>query len=474
MTDKKAKVALVNPPLSKGVYRHQPYLPINLAYLAAVLERDGHEVSVTDCSAVDMDYEKLKTTLASLNPDLVGITSMVPTTPSALKSANVAKEACPNTKVVMGGLHATFMDEEFLNEEAAIDIIVRGEGEQTLTELAAMAANPNLKKLSAIDGVTFRRGGKVVRTPDRAFIENLDDLPFPAFGYFPLDNYRLFGRKILPAITGRGCPYRCSSCITPKMFRGTFRLRSPKNVVDELELGKNKFGAEAFSFYDDTLTFDRNRILEICDQIKSRKLDLPWDCQTRVDKVSKEILAKMREAGCQQILFGVESGCQKILDNINKQTTVEQNEKAIKLAKEAGIFVTISMIIGYPGETKTSLKETLDFIKKVKPDDACLCIVTPYPGTEIRAYVESQKWKMASDWSLYDLTSCVFEDPDLPSEELIKFRDTFCDKFYSPGYICRQYLRRNSYSRIMARTALNHMFWRVKNKTSHKTTSKQQ
>jgi anaerobic magnesium-protoporphyrin IX monomethyl ester cyclase len=214
--------------------------------------------------------------------------------------------------------------------------------------------------------------------------------------------------------------------------------------------------------------------LEICEEIKSRKLDLPWDCQTRVDKVSKEILTKMSEAGCQQILFGVESGCQKILDAINKQTTVEQNEKAIKLAKEAGIFVTMSMIIGYPGETQSSLTETLGFIKRVKPDDVCLCIVTPYPGTEIRAFVENQGWKMSSDWSLYDLTSCVYENPELPSEEILKFRDTFYDKFYSPSYICRQYLRRNSYSRIMARTALNHMFWRIKHKTSRKKTAEQQ
>jgi anaerobic magnesium-protoporphyrin IX monomethyl ester cyclase len=464
MTEKKAKVTLVNPPIIKGVYRHQPYLPINLAYLAAVLEREGHEVTVLDCAALDMNHEKLRATLISLEPNLVGITSMVPTTPSALQSAHVAKEACPNSKVVMGGLHATFMDEQILNQEAAVDIIVRGEGEQTVLELASLASNTDLKKLPAIDGITFRNKGQVVRTQDRALIENLDELPFPAFGDFPLEKYRLFGRKIIPAITGRGCPFRCSSCVTPKMFHNTFRLRSPKNVVDELELDKNKFGAEAFSFYDDTLTFDRKRIIEICDEIKSRKLDVPWDCQTRVDKVSKEILAKMREAGCQQILFGVESGCQKVLDAINKQTTVEQNEKAVKLAKAAGIFVTMSMIIGYPSETQSSMKETLEFIQRVKPDDVCLCIVTPYPGTEIRAFVETQGWKMASDWSLYDLTNCIFENPDLPSEEIMKFRDTFYDKFYSPSYIFRQYLKRNSYSRIMARTALNHLFWRIKKK----------
>jgi anaerobic magnesium-protoporphyrin IX monomethyl ester cyclase len=461
MTDK-VKVALVNPPLMKGVYRHQPYLPINIAYLAAVLEKAEHEVAVMDCSAVGMDHEKLGAMLASLEPNVVGITSMVPTTPSALISARVAKEVCPKAAIVMGGLHATFMDEQFLNEEAAIDIIVRGEGEQTILELADYVSKSRLEKLGEVAGITFRKNGHIVRTPDRAFIQNLDDLPFPAYRYFPLDKYRLFGRKFLPVITSRGCPFRCSSCVTPRMFRKTFRLRSPKNVVDELELGKNMHDAEAFSFYDDTLTFDKKRISEICDEIKNRKLDLPWDCQTRVDKVSKEILAKMREAGCQQILFGVESGCQRVLDAINKETSVEQNEKAVKLAKEAGIFVTISMIIGYPSETPSSLKETIDFIQRVKPDDVCLCVATPYPGTKLRAFVEEKEWKMSSDWSLYDLTNCVFENPDLPCAEIRKFRDAFYDSFYSPSYVVRQFLKRNCYSRIMARTALNHLFWRIK------------
>lgn len=461
MVDRKSvKVALVNAPILKGTSWHQIYLPINLAYLAAVLEKGGHEVTVIDCPALKIDHERLRAELVSFEPNVVGISSMTPTIPSAFLSARVAKEASPDTKVVLGGLHATFMDEQILNEEAAVDVVVRGEGEQTMLELAQNLSDS--KSLRTVDGITFRSNKHTVRTPDRPCIQNLDELPRPAYRYFPLDMYRLFGRRVLPVVTSRGCPFNCSFCVTPGMFRSTFRMRSPKNVVDELEWLKDNWGAEAISFYDDMLTFDKQRIYEICEGIKSRKIDLPWDCQSRVDTVSREMVFKMREAGCEEIFFGVETGSQQILDTMGKKTSIEQNEKAIKWAKEAGIFVAISVVIGYPGETRYTIKQTLDFIRRVKPDDAFLCVATPSPGSELYTLIENKGWKMSPDWSLYDLSNPVFENPDLPSEEIRKIRKEFCNSFYSPLYVFRQLLRRNSYSKIMARAAMNHILWRIK------------
>jgi anaerobic magnesium-protoporphyrin IX monomethyl ester cyclase len=457
---KSIKVALVNSPILEGASWHEIYLPINLAYLAAVLEEDGHEITVIDCPALHFDHEKLKAELASFEPDMIGISAMTPTIPSAFLSARAAKEVCPNTTVVLGGLHATFMDEQILNDEAAVDIVVRGEGEQTTLELARNSSDSN--SLRKIDGITFRSNKQIIRTPDRPCIQNLDELPRPAYKYFPLDKYLLFGRRVLPVVTSRGCPFNCSFCVTPRMFHHTFRMRSPKSVVDELEWLRDVYKAEAFSFYDDMLTYDKQRIYEICDGIKSRKLNLPWDCQSRVDTVSREMLFKMREAGCEEIFFGVETGSQQILDTMGKKTSIEQNEKAIKWAKEAGIFVAISVVIGYPGETRDSIKQTLDFIRRVKPDDAFLCVATPSPGSELYTIIKNKGWKMASDWSLYDLSNPVFESPSLPAEEITKIRKEFCNSFYSPLYVFRQLLRRNSYSRIMARAALNHLLWRAK------------
>jgi len=458
---RKAKTSLVNPPPLKGVYRHQLYLPMGLAYLAAVLEEDGHEVTVIDCPALEMNLEQLKTKLASIEPNVIGITAMTPTIQSALLSARAAKEACPDAMVVLGGPHATFMDEQVLAEEEAVDIVARGEGEETLLELAQNVSNP--KGLNRIEGITFRNNGQTIRTPNRPFIQNLDELPRPAYKYFPLEKYRLFGRRMLPIMTSRGCPSQCSFCTTARMFGKAFRARSPKSIVDELEWLRDVHRADAFSFYDDTFTLDKKRAVKICEEIRNREIGLPWDCQTRVSVVSKEILLKMREANCQQVFFGVESGCQKILDAVHKGTTVEQNEKAIRLAKDAGLFVSISVIIGYPGETKEMLQETIDLIRKAEPDDVYICVATPYPGTELRRVVEEMGWEMSNDWGLYDTITPVFANPNLSAEEVRKLRTSFYNSFYSPKYVLRHLFKVNFYSRVMARTAVNHILWRIRN-----------
>jgi len=459
---KKAKVALVNPPTLKGVFHHQLYVPIGLAYLAAVVEKAGHELAVIDCPALDMDQDALKKKLEDFQPNLVGVTTMTPTIQSALQSTRVAKEACPNATVAVGGPHATFMDKQILNEESSVDVVARGEGEETLLELAQSATES--KKLQDILGITFRSGKDLIQTPARPTIKNLDDLPYPAYNLFALDKYLLYGKLFLPVITSRGCPFQCAFCTTSRILGKEYRARSPKNIVDELEHIERVYHADSFTFYDDTLTLDKGRMFKICDEIRARGIRIPWDCQTRVDQVTKEILSKMKESNCQQVFFGVESGCQTILDAVNKRTTVEQNEKAIRMAKEAGLFVSISIILGYPGETPEMLKQTLDFIRRAEPDDVYLCIATPYPGTELRRVVEEKGWKMSPDWSKYDTVTPVFENPNLSDEDVQKLRSTFYDSFYSPRYVLSHVFSGNRYGRVMARTAMNHILWRIKAK----------
>jgi anaerobic magnesium-protoporphyrin IX monomethyl ester cyclase len=458
----KAKVALINPPTVEGVYYHQLYVPIGLAYLAAVVEKAEHDLIVIDCPALQIDLKMLKKNLEDFQPDLVGITCMTPTIQSALQSARAAKQACPDATVVIGGPHATFMDEQILNDEPSVDIVVRGEGEESILELAQTITG--LKKLQDILGITFRIGRENVKTPNRPSIENLDALPLPAYKFFPLNKYRIFGKLYLPVITSRGCPFQCAYCTTSRVLGKKYRSRRPKNIVDELEFLKNTYHADAFTFYDDTLTLDKARIFEICDEMKARQINIPWDCQTRVDQISKEILQKMKQTGCQQVFFGVESGCQTILDAVNKRTTVEQNEKAIQMAKKAGLFVSISIIIGYPGETPEMLKQTFDFIRRAEPDDVCLCIATPYPGTELRRIISEKGWKMSPDWSRYDTVKPVFENPNLSEEEIDRLRTKFYDSFYSPKYILKHLFSTNRYSKAMARSATNHILWRINTK----------
>lgn len=455
-----AKVALVNPPALQGVFHHHPYLPMGLAYLAAVIEEKGNQVEILDCIAEGIDQEHLKQKLSEFNPDLVGISSMTPMALSTMMAAKGAKEVCPNTTVVLGGPHATFMDKDILTNEPAVDVIVRGEGEVTLAELTQRIVNG--VGLNSADGITYRHQGQIVQNPDRGFIQNLDDLPFPAYKHFPLEKYRLFGKLFFPVITSRGCPFQCSFCTTSRILGKQYRVRSPKNIGHELEMLKREYGADSFTFYDDTLTLDKKRLYDICDEIKSRKLNIPWDCQTRVDQISEEMFNKMKATNCQQVFFGAESGCQTILNAVNKRTTVEQNEAAIKMAKKAGLFVAISIIIGYPGETPEMRKETFDFLRRAEPDDVYLCIATPYPGTELRKEVIRLGYKMSPDWSRYDTTTPVFENPNLPDEEALRLRKEFYDSFYSPKYALRHMFQRNFYSRVMSRVAINHLIWRIK------------
>jgi radical SAM superfamily enzyme YgiQ (UPF0313 family) len=385
---------------------------------------------------------------------------MTPMVLSTMMTARGAKEACPNAIIVLGGPHATFMDKQILESEPAVDVVVRGEGEFTLAELTQRIVNG--VGLNSADGITYRHQGQIVQNPDRPYIQNLDELPLPAYKHFPLEKYRLFGKLFFPVITSRGCPFQCNFCTTSRILGKQYRVRSPKNIGNELELLKREYHADSFTFYDDTLTLDKKRLFDICDEIKNRKISIPWDCQTRVDQVSEEMFTKMKGTNCQQVFFGAESGCQTVLNAVNKRTTVQQNEAAIKMAKKAGLFVATSIILGYPGETAEMRKETFGFLRRAEPDDVYLCIATPYPGTELRREVERLGYKMSSDWSRYDTTTPVFENPLFSDEEALKLRKQFYDSFYSPKYALRHTFKRNFYSHVMARVAVNHLIWRVK------------
>ena len=457
------KVALVNPPLPVDIGHHPQFPPLGLAYMAAVLEKNGFEVKIVDCPVNHYDHANLKAELDAFQPALIGTGAMTPTIESALKGAQVAKEACPEATVVMGGPHATFSDKEVLTQEKAVDLIVRGEGEETLLELAQQPKTG--KKLGDIKGISFRKDGEVVQTPQGPFIQDLDTLPLPAYHLLPIEKYYVSKRKLLPIITSRGCPYACSFCVASQMFGQKFRARSPKNVLDELEWLQNEFDAEGIAFQDDTFTFDRNRAMKICDGMIERKLKLHWGCGTRADVVTKEVLNKMAAAHCDETMFGVEAGCASMRAILKKGVTNQQIQNAIQWAKDAGMFVTVSVILGYPGETRETLQETLDFAGKLKPDDVWLCHATPYPGTHLREIVVKNGWPMSQDWKTYNTMNAIYEDPNLPAKEIAEMRRQFYNKFYNTAYILRQankgYLKGNLYSKIMTRTALNYNLWRV-------------
>jgi anaerobic magnesium-protoporphyrin IX monomethyl ester cyclase len=457
----KAHVTLVNPPSPSGA-PPSLFIPLGIGYLAAVLEKNQYEVNVIDCQALRPTRNQLKAELIKSHPDVVGVTSATLTYKPALEIMKTAKEALSNCLLILGGPHVTVLDKQTLNEAPEADIIVRGEGEQTMLELADLVSRSNLKNIQEVEGITFRRNDKIVRNKDRAFIQNLDELPHPAYEHFQLSKYKLSGKMYLPIITSRGCPFQCTFCLASKMCGKRFRTRSPKKVVDELEWLRDVHGADVFAFYDDTFTFDIKRAYEICEEMKNRGFDLPWDCRTRVDRISTEILSKMRDTNCQLIHFGVESGSQKMLSAMKKGTTVEQNERAIRWAKEVGVSVAISVVVGYPGETADMLKQTFDFIRKTGPDYVYVCQAIPYPGTELLDLLRELGWEVSTEWNHYDEQSQVFKNPLMPSQKIEEMRGTFYNQFFSPSYFLHKSLKRDFYSQVMARAALNHLLWRIK------------
>ena len=452
----KAHVALVNPPYPVEAPQ-AIFLPLGISYLTAVLEEKGYSVDVVDCQTTRPTQKDLEDKFKALNPDIIGVTAATLTYLPALDILKAAKTALPNVTTMIGGPHVTVVDEATFTDSPNVDIVVRGEGEQTMLELARLASEGNLKNPSQVTGITFKHNNQVIHNPDRPFIEDLDSLPHPAHKHFDVTRYKILGKTYLPIITSRGCPAHCTFCAAYKMCGRGFRARSPTKVVDELEWLRDEFGAGAFAFYDDTFTFDVNRAIAICDEMQKRKINLPWDCRTRVDRVSKELLAKLHKSGCQLIHFGVESGNQQMLNQMRKGTTVELNAKAIKLAKQAGISAAISLVIGYPGETPEQLQQTIDFIYKTKPDYVYMCEAVPYPGTELYDYAKSLGLELSSDWSQYHEQTQVFKNTLLPLEKLEQTKKDFYDKYLSPTFYLQKKLKGDFYSEVMARMALNHL-----------------
>jgi radical SAM superfamily enzyme YgiQ (UPF0313 family) len=254
-------------------------------------------------------------------------------------------------------------------------------------------------ELSRVDGIAYRdkNNGQIIITKTRNFIKNLDSLPLPARELFPLNKYRTapppYGRKkpYFVMITSRGCPFQCAYC-SKDVFKDTFRARSPKKVCDEVEELISKYNAREIQFSDDDFTMDMQRAEQICDEILRRNLKIRWSCLTRADLVNEKLLRKMKDAGCWLIAYGVESGNQKLLDAINKGINIEQTISAFEMTRKAGISPLCSFMFGLPGETKKTIQETIDFVKKIKPAFISCGVLFVYPGSRFFKLIQAGKY----------------------------------------------------------------------------------
>ena len=229
------KITLVNPPYPPSVHSHPPFIPLGIAYLGAVAEKAGHQVNVIDCQAEKLTYDTFHDRIAKTPSDIIGVTATTLLYKSAMNLLTIAKEVQPQATTVLGGSHGTFWDENALKEYPALDVVVRREGEKTLLELSEKLENH--QNLNKVLGITYRDGDQTVRNQDRPFIQNLDALPFPAHHLLPLESLKHNGKILFPLVSSRGCVYWCDFCSTVRMFGRGYRMRSAKNVVDEMQLG---------------------------------------------------------------------------------------------------------------------------------------------------------------------------------------------------------------------------------------------
>ena len=424
----KPHVTLVNPAAPVGTETHLPFALLGLGYLAAVLEKNHYRVDVIDCQVLRFSFEDFRSEIGKRQPDIVGVTSSTLTYKAAMKLIKIAKEACPNCITVAGGAHVTFWDDKALEEYPELDVVVRNEGENTLLELAQRIEVG--KSHYDVIGTTCRKDGKIVRNPDRPYIEDLDSLPFPARHLWPMERFREY-EDILYLAASRGCVYWCEFCSTVRMHGRKYRMRSPKNVVDELEFLHKTYGIRKFTFCDDAFTVDQPRTEELCSEILKRNLKIEWNCGTRVDMLTRELLVQMKEAGCISVWFGVESGTQQVLNAMKKGITPELTMKVLRWVKELGMKPVPNVIIGFPGETKESAWKTIKFAEKISPDDiAFIHAATPFPGTPMYDKVKEKGWIKVTDFDMYDTCNPIFETPWLSMKDLAKLRDGAFHHFY--------------------------------------------
>ncbi len=409
-------VLLVNPP---SFFRMKilnevtmPDMPMGLAYIAAVLEQSGHFVRIADLNMVSKK-EEIKKKFLEVRYDVVGFTATTSTILYAYKAIRVIKKMMPWVITILGGWHASGSKQWTMNECPELDILVKGEGEETLKEIVISLQNKILN-LSQIKGILYRdSNGVCIENEDRPLIKDLDSLPFPARHLLPMNEYQkvkwtIFqwvnanNLKISNLVTSRGCTGRCIFCADHTIYKYQCRFRSPENVVAEIKEVVEKYNIRVFYFQDAHFTQSPVRAQRICELIIKEKIKIVWVCVSRVDTVSKELIQLMKRAGCVLIGFGIETGSPRMLRFMNKHVTYKQMQNALKWTRDAKIFSYNFIISGIPGETKRDLFLTRQLLLQLKSDFVSHTIAVPYPGTKLREIALLHNKIKDDRWEVYN------------------------------------------------------------------------
>ncbi len=404
------------------------HIPMGIAYIAAILEKNNIEVEILEANAHDLNHQQIKKAIEKYNPSIVGITS----TTSLIEEASEIAELCDKKIcVVIGGIHASSMPVDTLKEFERFDILTQGEGEFSFLEIALG------KPLSKIKGVYYRKNKKIIANEPRELIKDLDILPFPARHLLPMDKYFSAGAKEKPIdyiLSSRGCPYGCLFCADHLVHGKKFRYRSPENIVKEIEELRDR-GVRDFNFLDDNFTLLIDRADKICDLIIKKGLnkDMIWRCTNgiRVDKVSLELLRKMKKAGCYLIALGIESGNEEILKKMKKNIDLKKVRMAVEFCNKVGIETKGLFMLGNLGENEKTMQDTIDFAKSLNLDTATFSITTPYPNTDYWKIIKQEGEifpKKFRDYITYG--NVIFKHGELNEDILVKMQKKAYREFY--------------------------------------------
>ncbi len=408
--------------------------PLGLAYIASVLEKAGHKVKIIDSPTLEIGLNEWIKEVESWSPDIIGMSMFTPIVPKGYAAIKKIREELGDDVIIMvGGPHPTYMYAEAL--ENNVDIVVRGEGEYTTLELVDFLERYGFDRNRLVDvkGIAFKNSdGRIVVTPPRPFITDLDKLPWPARHLLPMNKYTLFGKplRIAHVMASRGCPYGCIYCITSYFWGRRIRFRSSKNVADEIEYLVDKYHVKQIVFTDDELTVNHKFIYGLIDEFKKRGLDISFACGSRVDHVNKKLLEHLYKNGCVALYFGVESASQETLDKIGKRIRIEQARRVFQWVKEIGGFATASFILGFPWETIEDMKRTVDFALELDPDYAQFTVLTPYPGTPLYNYALEHGLIEDWNWEHYTTIKPVMRGFHFTREDLKRMLRYAYRRFY--------------------------------------------
>ena len=409
--DSRMRIFLVDPPMQSIMLARAEWFPMGLTYLAGTIVREGHEVLIYNGEHdPSLDYvnnmtlssnyyryldalkdhnhpawKKLAAVMAEFKPDVVGITAYSVKFPSAKRIAAIAKDYNSKIPVVVGGQHATIMTDEVLSDPN-IDFVIKGEGELAFTEFLRQLAS--FRQWETVESLSFKKGHRFIHNSLRPLVENIDDLAFPArHCLHDLEHYNSSAMANLFA--SRGCPYQCTYCGTQNIWTRSLRQHSPERVIEEIRSVKDEYGSTFFTFHDDVFGLNKKCALELTKKMAKAKLGVTWSCLMKTNTVSEELIINMRKAGCTKIDMGVESGSDKVLKDVKKGSNSEKILWGGRMIKKHGFFLYAFLMIGLPTETEEDIKQTKEFLYKLKPHWAGLSIFTPIPGTAI--YKELQE-----------------------------------------------------------------------------------